>query len=145
MDFLSKCCSSFRYSTAVKALNLTLILSIVAGCNSFSREESQNNPQLVDVQANNMESLRAQMFGNDVPDHHVKEIRDYVFETYPYLSDDVVILVNSTNPKIVNNKNQMEYAFFWVLGDDSILEVVTTPPPLCEPISCHKGKRLTYP
>ena len=107
---------------------------------------SQNTPQeqVSDKQMQQIQQLENRMFAKEKPESHFDDIRQSVYEKYPDLPDDVEALVENTNPKVVDNKTKMEYCFFWVLPDGSILEVVTTPPPLCDPIRVQHSKQIKY-
>ncbi|HBM15056.1 MAG TPA: hypothetical protein DD381_01700 [Lentisphaeria bacterium] len=120
----------------------SILLIFLSSCSSTSQNFSQE--QISDKQIQQIQQLEDKMFANDKPETHFDDIREYVFEQYPDLPDEVELLVKNTNPKVVFNKIKMEYSFFWVLPDGSILEVVTTPPPLCDPIGIHHSKQLKY-
>lgn len=111
---------------------------ILCSCNSTPAPKSKQ------VNTDQIQQMQDKMFSNDKPESHFDEVRDYVFEQYPDLPDDVELLVKNTKPKFVKNEFKMEYCFFWALPDGSIIEVVTTPPPLCDPIGIHHSKRIQY-
>lgn len=112
---------------------------VLCSCNSTPAPTPINQ-----VNADQLQQLQDKMFASDRPESHFDDIREYVFEQYPDLPDDVELLIKNTKPKFVKNELKMEYSFFWALPDGSIVEVVTTPPPLCEPMTIHHCKRIQF-
>lgn len=113
---------------------------VLSSCNSTPAPGIQANQ----VSADQIKQLEDKMFASERPESHFDEVRDYVFDQYPDMPEDVVLLIKNTKPKVVKNEAKMEYSFFWVIPDGSIVEVVTTPPPLCDPIGIHHGKHIQY-
>lgn len=114
----------------------------LCSCNSTPAPTPVTHTQ---VSADQIQQLQDKMFASDRPESHFDAIREYVFEQYPdFLPDDVELLIKNTKPKFVKNELKMEYSFFWALPDGSIVEVVTTPPPLCEPMTIHHCKRVQF-
>lgn len=128
----------FNKKIAVHCLMWALV-AVLSSCNSASVSQ-----QPTQADAGQIQQLQDKMFVKDKPESHFDEIRDYVFEQYPDMPQDVVSLIQNTRPKFLKNESKMEYCFFWVLPDGSIVEVVTTPPPLCDPINIRHGKRIQY-
>ena len=129
---------NFNKKNIIPCLMWTGIL-LLCSCNSAPAPTQVNQ-----VSVDQIQQLQDKMFASDKPESHFDDIREYVFEQYPDLPDDVELLIKNTKPKFVENNPKMEYCFFWVLPDGSIIEVVTTPPPLCEPMSIHHSKRIQY-
>ncbi len=88
----------------------------------------------------------AKLFPQDNPANHISSVRQYVQENCNNLSADDLLIVQDTNPRIVNNTEKMEYSFYWVLPNGKgIIEVITTPPPQCAPFLLNVGKNVYYP
>ena len=86
------------------------------------------------------------MFGNLNPKNHIKDIRQYIlYGNDITLSKDEITLIKNTKPRILKDDNKMEYCFFWVVPNGSIIEVITTPPPACDPIIANRSDRIYFP
>ncbi len=115
------------------------LIFILGSCSSTSNPAQENN-----ISDKQIKQVEDKMFAGEKPEAHFSEIRDYVLDQYPDMPDDVANLITKTKPKFVKNELDMEYSFFWTLPDGSIIEVVTTPPPLFAPMDIHHSKKIQY-
>ncbi|HJO96075.1 MAG TPA: hypothetical protein QF753_21970 [Victivallales bacterium] len=118
------------------------VLCIFAACSGGGNDAKKNLSDLESAE----KKLESKMFGNLNPKNHIKDIRQYVlYGDDINLSKDEITLIQNTKPRIIKNNNKMEYCFFWVVPNGSIIEVITTPPPACDPIVANRSDRIRFP
>ena len=80
------------------------------------------------------------------PRRYINDMRDYALNNLNNLTDGECDLIKKTIPKIHENKNTMEFCYYWILPDNGgVLEVVATPPPDPDPIAAFRRDRVYYP
>ncbi len=78
------------------------------------------------------------------PFAQLTKIRKYAIEKLDDETDKESDIINKQKPKISANYENTEYSFVWKVGDNYMIEVVTTPAPF-EPIAVYRVKRVFYP
>ena len=124
-------------------------LLLFTACSTVSQKQVISSPQESSSQPDasvHINTMIQKMDADKNPKSHIGSIRMYALDNFSNLTNEELMLIQKTNPKIYNNNNTLEYCFVWTLPNNGgCLEVVATPPPSCMPIAVFRRDRVYFP
>lgn len=123
----------------MKVIGRTMLIVLagfcLSGCGS-TREEAEAEG-FVRKMKREMEESRDPRFA-------VKKMRKFAVEKLEDITEEEERIIDTIDPRIGSNYDDSEYSFTWKVGDEDLIEVVTTPG-LFMPIGVYRVKRVFYP